>query len=133
MNVKKVAVVAIKHPEFDNLFLHGRRRDNKKWTIPGGGFEKEENAKECAVRELQEETGLKCKNMKYWGCKKVEEKNKKIEVHLFIADCPKSLDLCVEDDPDQEMVHFKFLDPKTHKDLHIPINRNILLDYLNEK
>ena len=129
----KVSVVAIPHPEFDNLFLHGKRRDNKKWTIPGGGADGGESAISCANRELYEETGLKIPNLKYWGKKTIKDKTQTIEVSLFIGKCPKDLNLMIGKDPDEEMIHFKFLDPTSHGNLHVPMNRNILKDYLGEK
>ncbi len=35
-----------------------RRADNGFWTIPTGGMKKGETAKQCAVRECREETGI---------------------------------------------------------------------------
>ena len=35
-----------------------RRSDNGKWTIPSGIIEPDESARNCAARELHEETGL---------------------------------------------------------------------------
>jgi len=129
----KVSVIAIHHPEFDNLILHGKRRDNKKWTIPGGGADGGESAIKCANRELMEETGLKIPKLKYWGKKIIKGKDEDIEVSLFVGKCPKSLNLKIGEDPDEEMVHFKFLDPLVHGNLHVPMNRNILKEYLSEK
>ena len=129
----KVSVIAIPHPEFDNLFLHGKRRDNGKWSLPGGGADKGESALACAIRELEEETGLELKSLKYWGKKSVKAKDKTIEVSLFIGKCPKNLNLKIAGDPDDEMEHFKFLDPTNHGNLHVPMERNILRDYLSEQ
>ncbi|RLF65135.1 MAG: hypothetical protein DRN30_04565 [Thermoplasmata archaeon] len=128
----KVSVIAIPHPDLDNLFLHGKRRDNKKWTLPGGGAEGDECAKECAIRELFEETGLKINNLKYWGKKTIKKGKKDIEVSLFIGKCPENLNLKVGNDPDSEMKHFKFLDPMSHGNMHVPMSHNILKDYLND-
>jgi len=129
----KVSVVAIHHPEFNNLFLHGRRRVEKTWTIPGGGQEKGETPAECASRELWEETGLRVKGLKYWGKRVYDKPDGKVEVSLFIGKCPKDLNLKVKQDPDSEMDCFKFLDPISHSNLHIPIKYNILREYLNDK
>lgn len=38
---------------------------SKKFTLPGGGAEKNESRKNAAIRELFEETNLKVKNIKF--------------------------------------------------------------------
>lgn len=129
----KVSVIAIPHPNFPGLFLHGRRRDNKKWTIPGGGADSGESKKSCAIRELKEETGLSIKSLTLWGTRTYIKGGKKIEVSLFVGKCPDNLNLKVKQDPDDEMECFKFLNPLSHKDLHVPIDSNIMREYLNGK
>ncbi len=131
--MKKVSVIAIPHPDLPELFLHGRRKDNKKWTIPGGGADNGESPAECAERELYEETGLKISKLQEWGDKKVSDKGKEITVTLFVGKCPDNLNLKVKQDPDSEFECFKFLNPLNHANLHVPIERNILQDYLNER
>jgi 8-oxo-dGTP pyrophosphatase MutT (NUDIX family) len=36
---------------------------HKKWTFPGGGVEKNESFKQAAIRELEEEVGIKTENL----------------------------------------------------------------------
>ncbi|WP_188654051.1 NUDIX hydrolase [Pontibacillus salipaludis] len=40
------------------------RKDNQCWGLPGGSMELGENLEEVAYRELEEETGLKAKDLK---------------------------------------------------------------------
>lgn len=53
------AAVAILNQRGELLMLH--RKDNKKWTMPGGTHEFGESMTECALREVREESGLDVK------------------------------------------------------------------------
>lgn len=57
-SVRPAAAVAIVR---DNKILMLKRKDNEKWTIPGGTMELTESLERCAVRELKEETNLDIK------------------------------------------------------------------------
>ncbi len=57
-SIKPAAAVAIINR--DNILML-ERKDNGKWTMPGGVMEFGEDIKECAVREVKEETGLNIK------------------------------------------------------------------------
>lgn len=51
-----VLLVKRKNPPFEN-----------KWALPGGFLEEDETTEECALRELQEETGIKVSNVELGG------------------------------------------------------------------
>lgn len=51
------AASAIVVDDEGRLLLH-RRQDNNQWALPGGKMELGETLANCAVREVQEETGL---------------------------------------------------------------------------
>lgn len=49
-------------------FLMGRRRGSHghdTWSLPGGHLEFNETLEECAIREVQEETGMQVKNVRF--------------------------------------------------------------------
>jgi 8-oxo-dGTP pyrophosphatase MutT (NUDIX family) len=56
-SIHPAAAVALFNGEGRVLLL--RRRDNDKWTMPGGTLEFGESIADCAIREVREETGLK--------------------------------------------------------------------------
>lgn len=54
-SIRPAAAVAILD---NNKVLMLKRRDNRKWTLPGGTLELSESLIDCAIREVQEESGL---------------------------------------------------------------------------
>lgn len=126
--MKKIAVIAIQHPTEPGLFLHGLRVDNQKFACPGGHCHPGETEHESATRELEEETGLK-------GIK-LDKVHDKVygdnHVVLFHGVHPGNQDPHSQDDPDKEFVTFKFLDPNTHANLHVPRKNNIVTDWIQQ-
>lgn len=55
-SIKPAAAVAILNSKRELLMLH--RKDNHKWTMPGGTLEFGESLTDCALREVKEESGL---------------------------------------------------------------------------
>ena len=55
-SIKPAAAVAILNEEREILLL--KRKDNQKWTMPGGTMEFGESLTDCALREVKEESGL---------------------------------------------------------------------------
>jgi 8-oxo-dGTP diphosphatase len=55
-SVRPAAAVALFDSTGKILLLH--RRDNDKWTMPGGTLDFGESLTGCAIREVREETGL---------------------------------------------------------------------------
>jgi len=55
-SIRPATAVALFDPGGNILLL--RRKDNDKWTMPGGTLDFGESLTHCAVREVREETGL---------------------------------------------------------------------------
>ena len=53
------------------LMLHRTKKENdinkNKWLGVGGKLEKGETPEQCLIREVKEETGIKIKNIRYFG------------------------------------------------------------------
>ncbi|RED52946.1 NUDIX hydrolase [Cohnella lupini] len=43
------------------MVLQGKPEEEKRWSVPSGGKEKDETLEECCIREVYEETGYRCK------------------------------------------------------------------------
>lgn len=57
------------------------------WMVPGGGIEEGENAKEAAIREVLEETGLEIRiNRLLWHVEEVSEKRGQRFVNFFLGE-----------------------------------------------
>src|SRR5215469_1683850 len=55
-SIRPAAAVALFDSDGNILLL--RRKDNDKWTMPGGTLDFGESLTDCAIREVREETGL---------------------------------------------------------------------------
>jgi 8-oxo-dGTP diphosphatase len=55
-SIKPAAAVALFDADGKILLL--RRKDNEKWTMPGGTLNFGESLTDCAIREVREETGF---------------------------------------------------------------------------
>lgn len=68
------------------LMIKQVHEGNNIWMVPGGGIEAGENAKEAAVREVLEETGLEIQIKKLiWHVEEVSESRGQRFVNFFLA------------------------------------------------
>jgi len=131
---KEVAAVAV---VCDGKMLMGKRKDNQKWTQPGGHMEAGESPMEGALRELKEETGIVASagQLKPIGSRMVA--GGKIRVHGFIMNCNERPNTTMMSDPDEEVYRWMWksyspLPEEVAGALHVP-KENIILDYLKKR
>ena len=133
--MKQVAAVAIIN---DHHMIMGKRRDNGKWTNPGGHLNPGEDPVKGAVREVKEETGLELDShlFKHLETRIVTKKDgSKIEVHGFRVDLRHKPSTSMTQDPDSEVHRWQWI--KTDSDLehiednlHVPLKDNVLLTHI---
>jgi 8-oxo-dGTP pyrophosphatase MutT (NUDIX family) len=94
--VSTVAVIAPGH------MLWGKRRDDGKWTTPGGHLHPGESPVDGAVRELAEESGIivTADKLKPLGA---VTNAKGVRIHTFRLDVPKMISPTTKRDPDKEI------------------------------
>lgn len=105
---KEVASIAVSNQE---KLLMGKRRDNGKWTLPGGHLEFGETPQQAAVRELFEETGIlaSADDMIYLGKENITtQKGEPYTIHSFWLN-QKSATSC-KFDPDAEVAQWHYID-----------------------
>lgn len=114
-----------------DLLLMGRRRDNNKWTMPGGGLNPSESPIMGALRELREEAGVEARSLTYLGAEQVEGRTgRTVIVYCYRLDTFR-VHTNSAHDPDREVETWHWVDisnglpPEIAKNLQSP--RNLLL------
>lgn len=139
--MKEVATVGIIDVDGRKLLM-GKRKDNGRWTNPGGHLEEGESPIVGAIREVHEEAGIRLGDDDLIHLKsKVVTKpgGEKLKIHAFKVffgsdRLPKTT---TRNDPDEEVHGWKWVPmpgglPKDiRENLHVPLGRNVLLDNLN--
>ena len=135
---RRIAKVAVIH---DGKLLMGKRRDNKKWTIPGGHVEPQETMREGAMRELWEETGIEIipqQLMPLTDLVELMDRAKKpLAVQAYIVRLDDRPSTSMMKDPDGEVERWRWvditdgLDEEIKNNLHVPGERCTVLQALN--
>jgi 8-oxo-dGTP pyrophosphatase MutT (NUDIX family) len=128
-----VASVAVTH---ESHILMGKRRDNQKWTLPGGHLDEGEDPHEGGKRELKEEAGIDAKKLKHLGSEKLKTfTGKEKTIHAFQLEVKERPKTSMVLDPDQEVDRWQWIKHKNGKlpdhvkaNLHSP--KNIVLDQM---
>ena len=124
---KQVTTVAV-YAKRENSMLWGRRRDDNKWTTPGGHLHEGEKPKRAALRELYEESGIKAKkkDLDYLGA---VVNDKGTIIHTYRLDLPAEATPDLTRDPDKEIAHWEWiplrdgrLPDEVLQNLHAPKN-----------
>ena len=129
--VKELASVAVLN---NHNLLMGHRRDNHKWTLPGGHLDPGERPYDGAIRELWEEAGIKAGYLSLLGSERVTTfSGKTYIIHsfsLYTSGRPTSL----ANDPDQEIMEWRWvpmdLDSMELKPENLHSPRNATLKHL---
>jgi 8-oxo-dGTP pyrophosphatase MutT (NUDIX family) len=139
--MKEVATVGIIDVDGRKLLM-GKRKDNGRWTNPGGHLDPGETPIHGAIREVKEEAGISLgeDDLIHIKSKTVTKPGgEKLKIHAFkvFFGSDRLPRTTTRNDPDDEVHGWKWIPmpgglPKEIRDnLHVPLGRNILLDSLN--
>lgn len=128
----EVATVAVLDGD---KILMGKRKDNEKWTTPGGHMDPGETPVDGAARELFEESGIKAepKDLEHLATKNITKPDgKKLIIHAFKFDEGKHK-TSIKGDPDEEVYRWLWkplpLPAEVADNLHVQ-KGNVLFDAL---
>jgi 8-oxo-dGTP pyrophosphatase MutT (NUDIX family) len=133
--MKEVSCVAILN---DHHMLMGKRRDDGKWTQPGGHLNPGEDPTAGAVREVKEETGLDLHPhlFKHLETRIVKKPSgEKLKVHGYRVDLRAKPSTSMKEDPDGEVYRWVWIKLDTDlehikENLHVPLKDNVLLVHI---
>lgn len=135
---RRIAKIAVIH---DGKLLMGKRRDNGKWTIPGGHVEPQETMREGAIRELWEETGIEIVPTQLMPLTDLvdltDRAGKPLCVQAYIVRLDDRPSTSMLQDPDGEVHRWKWtdisegLDEDIADNLHVPGERCTVMQALN--
>ena len=109
IKAERVSSVGVRNGD---LLLMGRRRDNGRWTLPGGHAEPGEDNTTCAVRELKEEAGIDIdpEHLDFLAEKKVTTYTGKRMIISAFQYRSFGEPTTGKFDPDQEVVRWEWID-----------------------
>ena len=123
----KRIVICLVTDERDNILM-GRRNDNDRWTNPSGKLKVGEDPYFGAEREFLEETGVEVDSIKLIGAH--WDKDRNLLLYLFKITVKPDQKFDFSKDPDKEFKELKYVNPNDIvEDLHVPLERNIALQY----
>lgn len=129
---RQIASVAVVRD--GDMLLMGLRRDNMRWTLPGGHIDPGEEAHAGGLRELREEAGILAEKLTLMGAETITGRaGDQITVHAFRLDLTSAYPTTI-DDPDKEVYSWEWipiasgLPANIAANLHSP--KNIVLQKL---
>lgn len=90
---KRAACLCVRDPEESQILLVTSSRDNDHWIVPGGGVEPNEDPSDAAIRETEEEAGVRGVIKRRLGDFEVrdENKEKKHRTSVFVLEVTEEL------------------------------------------
>ncbi len=97
-----------------------------KWECSGGIIEKDESAEETALKETEQETGLKCEIIKELPSLRMTDKDYDSHCRIFLLEAPsEKISLS------KEHTEYMWIEPENVKNINLVRYASLLLEYFN--
>ncbi|MCM3733997.1 NUDIX hydrolase [Fictibacillus nanhaiensis] len=113
------------------MVLQGKPEEEKRWSVPSGGLEKDETIEECCIREVWEETGYVVKIKEKLHIKEGVSFGILFKVQYFLAEIITGSPII--QDPDGLIYDIRWVSFEELKllPLSFPEDRELLMSYLS--
>lgn len=116
------------------MVQEGKDHVHEKWDFPGGGLEHEESVKECAEREVKEETGFEVEATGFYGVYTEESHTIDLPVLIFMIEAEIKSNGEPDNHFDGEILDHQFFTPDEIRDLDLrKDNRARMLEHAMER
>lgn len=113
------------------LLLHRNSPNRIQWETPGGKVEKNENPKQCVIREIKEELGIDIEITKELGREDFQEDEYTMSYIWFLVKVLKGKPMPLEEKHD-DLKFWSWQELKTKKDIS-PNTKNLVAAYFKNK
>lgn len=128
-------LVACKNEHGEILMVQeGKEHVRGKWDFPGGGLEHDESVKECAEREVKEETGYEVNVNGFYGVYIEKSDTTDLPVIVYLLEGKLSSEGEPDNHFDGEILDYRFHSIEELQDLELrKDNRTEMLDIINSE
>lgn len=112
------------------MVLQGQPDEEKVWTVPSGGLEKDESFEDCCVREFREETGFEVEVIASLKVKQGTTYGIDVEVHYFVVRVVGGTQQIQDPDNLIHEIAWKSAEELMELKLSFPEDRHYLLDLI---
>lgn len=122
----EIASIAVMNGD---LLLMGKRRDNGKWTLPGGHLNPGESPHDGGLRELYEEAGIQAHALTTLGQRGVlTDTGKFMMIHAYYL--PVDAKVTTKLDPDEEMAEWRWFNTKNGLPKYVMENMHVKRNFV---
>jgi 8-oxo-dGTP diphosphatase len=113
------------------LLLHRHTSNKKQWETPGGKIEDGESPEEAAIRETEEELGVKVTIIRLLNTGDFEENGKKYHYYWHLAEISSGTPTIIETNTFDQLAYYSWNELECMLDQLSPNTKNLVHAYKN--